>query len=252
MSSAPDARHEGNLDPVISGISSREKTVIRITEEQLWCFAKGVLNPSEQKQLMRLIARSPEAQAELVRIRESLEAAVPEPVVNILEAAKDRIRRAFHAIGRGQQFDLGASLITQLRDRVVAVLGHGALEPSLVPFMDDKRKAEKPVAEAELRGPERIDISGPERLTVSLLSVSAGRVDIRVYTDAALAGQQVELFELERAEGGGEQARLFDSAEIKLETLESGEQRGTATFEECPPGVLKIVAPDDREIVFYI
>jgi len=209
-------------------------------EDLLWDYALGLLEPSEERRIIKLLARSEQAEKILVRIRGSIEeAGMANPIevpaaarlAMVLEIAQENARQALDAVGLSLSSIAG--VVVKLADGLVS-----ALEEHRVP-------AWQPVMGGEERkGPTRvgsltIPLKPKDGLSGSVIRMPDGQVDIEVRTEPAAEGR-VNLFELIQTEA----ASVWQPTNISDRL-----RKGRARLKGCREGILKIVSPDGREIV---
>lgn len=214
-------------------------------EELLWDYATGLLEPSEERRVIKLLARSEQAERVLLRIRGSMkEAGMPDPiqvpaaarVATILKLAQAEAKRTLAAVGLSLSSASVAGVIVKLRDGLVS-----PLEDWLGTRV---RFAEAPVMagkEQEVIAWPKIELRPSRKPNISVLHMPEGQVDIEVTAEPTAVGR-VALVRLVPAEGGSRDEPI-DRRSLK---------NGCVRFENCPEGILKIVLPDGREDVVCI
>lgn len=213
-------------------------------QDRLWDYALGLLEPAEERQIIRLLACSPAAEAALAGIRRAMtQAAVANPIEAeqaetspIVQQALERIEATLETMGLG--LPSMAGVVVNLGDRLVSAwegtFGGGKGLAALGTVLEDEQQPEEPAL-------QRIDIGPLHGLAASIIRVSADRLDIEVTaSDPPLAGS-VRLVRLVASAG----KYIEEETGIDAKPTEDGRAR----LEDCPRGVWRIVASDGRELV---
>lgn len=210
-------------------------------ENSLWDYAMGLLEPSEERRVVKLLACSKQAEKRLMHIRGSMkEAGLANPievpaearVATILEIAQEEANRALVAVGKGLA-DV-AAIVVKLADGLVSAIAEhdvAAWQPVMA--------GEEETAPARVGSP-MIPLKPMNGLSGSVIWMPDGQVDIEVRVEPVAEGQ-VRLFQWTQTEAGSDWQRTRISGRLK---------KGRTRLKGCPEGTLKIVLPDGRETVF--
>lgn len=209
---------------------------LKPTEEQLWAYALDMLEPWEQDQVMEMIARSEELQQTVARIRESI-AAVAEPSLVIAALAKAKSALA----AMGETLFSVAAVIVREKDGLITAFIHPECdyeEPELVMVGKGEPKQD------DLKAKPQVKLKkGNEGLNLSIVHVPDRGVDIYLEVTKPPMEGWVRLVQVFAEDGVAKEKDTGIKVHLK---------DGKARLVDCPDGKLKVVAPGDRSISFYI
>jgi len=205
-----------------------------LTEQELWEYACSPPDPAEQDRILLRMVFDPEAQERLGQIRQTIAADTQR--VNVIAAAQERAMQALHALGR--ELSSVAAVFVMVGNELVTALG--------VADSPSGRMAFQPVTLGGDKSGETIGapewLTGPSGMSVALSPLSAGHFKIAVRIDPPVEGK-VALFKLETKDGKETAKQIGIRATLK---------NGHALLPSCPTGVIKITAPDSREMILCL
>jgi hypothetical protein len=223
-------------------------------EQQLWDYALGLLEADDERQVFRWLAASPRAEETLSRIRRAMaEAGVANPIeaaeadeapepaaVIVVRRVRERFRSLLDQLS--DELAAAAAVVVNLGNGLVGAAG--AAEPRLLgapaglTLDAQNHKSGETTPES---GVPRIDIPPIAGLAASVIFIAADRTDILVTASDPPVEGRVRLVRLVESAGGL----------VEEDTGIDGYLRGNepARLEECPTGILKIIAPDGRQLV---
>lgn len=209
-------------------------------ETQLWAYALNILEPVEQDQVMEMIAKSEKAQHTLARIRESISvagAAKLRPEMSSLESARVKARNLLAAMGK-ELSSITAVIVEMNEGFMTAFLqagyDSGKLVPQTVRLGDEESKRDISKTYSSC-----VEIKSPEGLNLSIVRVPDRGTDIYVEVTNPPFDGKVTLFKLLTANGVVKEENT--GIEVRLKDRK-------VRLEDCPYGILKVVAPGDRSI----
>jgi hypothetical protein len=248
MATEPEHRRQRSLQAMIGDVLRRQAPLTEPlsdeVEDLLWDYAQGLLEPPEENRVIRLLARSPQAEAALAGIRQSLlEAGAPlpiEPEPSVLELAR---RRSISLIAAMSEPASLAAVVVNMGDRLMAVVGQAIAGPYLHALEAAPALALGDDEEADQRPLQRVDIRGGHGLDASIIRLPDNQIDILVKTSNPAATGRVRLLKLEQVG-----AEVTEQDAVVPEYLASG----IATLKDCPAGLLRIVVPDGRDLLISL
>lgn len=251
MNPESEQRRDQAIERMLRSLSASGELPQPLTEEDLWEYALGLLEPAEEHEMLTRIACSEEAREELAQIRSSMAAAASH-VASVRALIEGKIARTLAAMKR-KPSSLAAVILKHVDGMALAfgtrtaggegaVLAHGLLggetqtsEPGSP--TDEQVEEEGVVA-------KRLEISSSVGVVVRLVSRPKGRIDVQVSTSkTAFEGQKARFYKLVAKNAGEEEPALFREGEI---------HDGTATLKGCSHGLLEIVDRDGREMVIWV
>lgn len=225
-------------------------------EELLWDYALGLLEFEEEERVITVLGRSRRAEEALSQIRQSMLAAgmalpiEPETVPGeseLLGRAWQKVRGVLSVLG--QHLESLAAVVVNTGERLIwsqeepgggldlrrSATVRWAAQPVSLDF-GTKGESEGPAG-----GP--VEIHGANGLSARVQRISADRVDVLVTVSDPVVEGTIRMFQLVPQERGIEQSELDVGERLR---------EGKATFKDCPAGMLKIVAPDGRELTIFL
>lgn len=227
-------------------------------EELLWEYAMGLADPAEEDRAIAIVARSARAEETLAQIRRSMVAArmalpievaeaVPNRVESLCGLAWQKVRAVLAALG-GELRSLAAVVVNtedrliwaqQAPDAGLDLRRGGTVRLAVQPVLLDLA-AESGVAEP---GARALEIRGSSGLSATVRRISKDRVDVVITVSDPAAQGTVRMFRLTPEVGGVEEVEVGIGERLR---------EGKAVFEDCPGGMLRIVAPDGGELSIFL
>lgn len=224
------------VDAIIRDIFSPTEPP-ELGEAQLWAYELNILDPEEQVQVMEMIAKSEKAQQILAQIRESISVAKLRPVMSSLESARVKARNLLAAMGK--ELSSIAAVVVEMNEGLMTAFlqagyDSGKLVPQTVRLGDEKSKRDISKTYSSC-----VEIKSPEGLNLSIVRVPDRGTDIYVDVTKPPFDGKVTLFKLLVANGVVKEENT--GIEVRLKDRK-------VRLEDCPYGILKVVAPGDRSI----
>ncbi len=213
-----------------------------IPEQLLWAYVEGVFDPDERSRVIRAVARDDAAREQLGEIRRSIAARPEQKVSSMLAWARVVFREALERLKPTAVSVVAA--IVRVRDRLIMVDHQedwrdsrgalGAAPPDHGAAVDEEYESVS----------KRVLLTGPEGVTLSVVTSRDGRMDVDMNTPSVKSKGVVKVFSLSPMDDGtlkesftGVQGRLLG---------------GKAHLPDCPDGFLRIVAPDDLSFEVFL
>ena len=217
-------------------------------EAQLWAYALDILDPVEQDLVMKIITKSEQPQKELARIRGTISAARSSgAAAPVLERARTEAKSLLAAMGK-ELTSIAAVVVATKQGLLMAYLNYKeyifGLPP--VPVVAGREiELEKDISEQDILGKcsPYYEINSREGLKVSINQVPERGFDIHVeITEPPFEGW-IKLVRIVADKGVARE----DDTGIKVRLIDK-----KARLVDCPAGALRIVAPGDRSVPFYL
>jgi len=216
------------------------------SEFQLWSYALDLLDPEEQDRVMEMIARDPEAQRELGRIRDSIASASRHAATqSFLACARARAETLLKAMG--QELSSIAAVLVPDEGKLAIAFENAAYSilGQAQPVMagEEETSELRPGAARGKLSSRRIEIRSGADLKVSVVCVPDRGVDLHIETlEPTLEGRVI----LSRFVDDSRGPREEDTGIVV--SLRGGKGR----IEDCPSGLLRLIFPNGRDLSFYV
>ena len=209
-----------------------------VPEAELWSYALGILDPEERDQVMRLVAQSEAAQAELGHIREAIVAQTRRREAPAISTAGAVFHQAMAQLK--QELKTLATALVRVRGGLVIV------------FCDPRWQQEglqavtlgEEAAETKESVPvKRVALCGPSGMRISAVHLPDGCVDVDVKIPNAPEGW-VKVYRLVPAAAGG--------LDQEFTGIQGRLKEGQAHLSDCPDGFLRLAGPGDLAVDVYL
>ena len=235
------------IDEIVKDIFSATEPP-ELGDEQLWAYALDIPDPVEQDRVMKMIAKSEQAQKELARIREAISAArSSEVATTVLERALTDAESLLAAMGQ-KLTSIAAVVVATKQGLLMAYrntkeYGFGLpLEPVVV---GKEIEHEKDISKQDSLGKcsPYYEINTQEGLKVSINQVPERGFDIHVEIIEPPFEGWIKLVRIVADKGVVRE----EDAGIKVPLIDK-----KARLVDCPTGALRVIAPGDRSVPFYL
>jgi len=233
------------VDAIIRDIFSPAEPP-ELGDAQLWAYALDILEPVEQDQVMKMIAKSEKAQETLKRIRKSISAAgtATSAKADLLKRAQTRAKKLLADMG--QELSSIAAVIVETKDGLITAFrqaGYVFGKPVPVMFGRKAKLGEDYSGAYALQTEE--EIKSPQGVKLSIVRVPDRGIDIYVEVTKSPLEGWVKLSRLLAKNGVPKEQDTGIKVRLK---------DGKARLEDCPAGLLKVITPGagDRAVTFYL
>jgi hypothetical protein len=233
MNSNPKQRADQTLEAIIRKVSASGDMPQALTEEDLWGYALGLLEPDEESQMLTRITCSETAKAELKRIQKSMAVAIAPPF-------KERVAATLARMGLDPS--RLAAVVARIDEGLVSLfddLVRGKVTGVVMPVTAGAAA----IAEPKVEQQKKFVIELPEGSRLVIVARPEGIADVILETRPALEeGKRVRLLQLIEGEQDWDWKPLD---EVRV-------TKGTARFADCPSGILRIQISARSFVEFYL
>jgi len=231
MTPENQSQKDDNLDILAAHLLGSNQPEPEIPEPLLWAHALNALEIPQREYVLNELARSEKAREMLERIERSIVVATARPA-SIEASIKKRVIEALARLG--QDLSTVAGVVAAKGGRLVAAFGKALADPETL--------AAPATLGAAIGETAPTRVIGPQGMSLAITPRDEDLFEIGVAIEPAVEGK-VALFKFEIQDG-----ELVDrQIGIKRKL-----QEGHTLLSDCPTGLIKVVAPDSREIILYL